>query len=179
MTNFHFSGATDPSNFSLPQQPLNPFLLPLSAPYTSLRRVPNPYDCGVGGLRFLGTSGQPLNDLENYMQVFLFVYFYFFYLNLCRIYFCFFILTSPPFFPQVPDNCLESLEQTLSWRHLSPNCPSTLSSFPFPEGDPFLVLNSPRFYFAGNQDNFATKVCFFIYLIFFSFLFISLIKINN
>ena len=71
-TNFSsLLGATDPSNFSLPQQPLNPFLLPLSAPYSSLRRVSNPYDCGVGGMRFLGTSGQPLADLENYMQVFI------------------------------------------------------------------------------------------------------------
>jgi DNA polymerase delta subunit 2 len=62
-------GETDPSNFSLPQQPFNPFLLPTSSTLSSLNRTTNPYECSIDGVRFLGTSGQNTKDLGLYMDV--------------------------------------------------------------------------------------------------------------
>lgn len=44
-------GPSDPANFTLPQQPLHPCLLPLAARYSSFRSVTNPYECSVAGVR--------------------------------------------------------------------------------------------------------------------------------
>jgi len=59
-------GDGDPASFTLPQQPLHPVLLPQAARFSTLRTVPNPYDAEVGGVRFLGTSGQPVADIRRY-----------------------------------------------------------------------------------------------------------------
>jgi len=57
-------GKDDPSSVALPQQPLHRCLLPESSRYEStLLRVTNPYECDIDGVRFLGTSGQNLDDL--------------------------------------------------------------------------------------------------------------------
>ncbi|KAA0172909.1 hypothetical protein FNF27_05546 [Cafeteria roenbergensis] len=54
-------GANDPGTALLPQQPLHGVLLPLSQRYTSFRRGSNPHHFEVGGVSFLGHSGQPLD----------------------------------------------------------------------------------------------------------------------
>jgi DNA polymerase delta subunit 2 len=61
-------GATDPANYALPQQPLHPCLLPLATQYSTLQLVTNPHEAWVGGRLFLGTSGQPLEDLAKYTR---------------------------------------------------------------------------------------------------------------
>ena len=45
-------GFNDPSNFSLPQQPLNKALLPASARFESLSRATNPFLKKMGNLRY-------------------------------------------------------------------------------------------------------------------------------
>lgn len=59
-------GESDPSNYTMPQQPLHPCLTPLTTRYSSVRSVPNPYEAEVGGVRFLGSSGQPAADIARY-----------------------------------------------------------------------------------------------------------------
>lgn len=57
------AGEFDPTNHSLPQQPLHYCMLPKASAYQSLHRVPNPYCCEIEGCRILGTSGQPIDDI--------------------------------------------------------------------------------------------------------------------
>ncbi len=44
-------GEHDPSNYTLPQQPLHRCLLPLCSRYTTFRPVTNPYSADYGGVR--------------------------------------------------------------------------------------------------------------------------------
>ncbi|KAJ4831018.1 DNA polymerase delta subunit 2 [Turnera subulata] len=59
-------GSNDPANFSLPQQPLNRCLFPGSATYNTFRSCTNPHCFELDNVRFLGTSGQNIDDLEKY-----------------------------------------------------------------------------------------------------------------
>lgn len=59
-------GQMDPSNSSLPQQPLNPYMFPLSARYSALKSFPNPYECKVDTTRIVCTSGQNINALTEF-----------------------------------------------------------------------------------------------------------------
>ncbi|GJP39955.1 hypothetical protein CLOM_g24269 [Closterium sp. NIES-68] len=56
-------GECDPANYSLPQQPLHPCLLPLASRRASVIRATNPHHFTLGGVRFLGTSGQNIHDM--------------------------------------------------------------------------------------------------------------------
>jgi DNA polymerase delta subunit 2 len=71
-------GATDPSSVAIPQQALHPALFPHSRSYANLPIqvggdpswfdcVTNPWEGDVDGLRFLGNSGQPINDMYKYV----------------------------------------------------------------------------------------------------------------
>ena len=53
---------------------------------------------------------------------------------------------------------VELLESVLRWGHLAPTAPDTLSTYPFSDGDPFIIDAAPHVLFAGNQPEFATKV---------------------
>ncbi|XP_060669049.1 DNA polymerase delta small subunit isoform X3 [Ziziphus jujuba] len=61
-------GPNDPANFCLPQQPLNRFLFPGSSVYNTFRSCPNPHCFELDDIRFLGTSGQNIDDLEKYSE---------------------------------------------------------------------------------------------------------------
>ncbi|KAL5545463.1 hypothetical protein UlMin_005150 [Ulmus minor] len=61
-------GLDDPANFSLPQQPLNKCLFPGSSVYNTFRSCSNPHCFDLDNIRFLGTSGQNIDDLEKYSE---------------------------------------------------------------------------------------------------------------
>ncbi|MCO5580868.1 hypothetical protein L7F22_034740 [Adiantum nelumboides] len=59
-------GANDPANFSLPQQPLHTCLFPGASVYNTFYAATNPHCFELDGVRFLGTSGQNIDDLDKY-----------------------------------------------------------------------------------------------------------------
>ncbi|NXA43928.1 DPOD2 polymerase, partial [Eudromia elegans] len=170
-------GEFDPTNYTLPQQPLHRCMLPLSSPYSTLQLVTNPYQADVDGVRsektrsdssvgvtgptgatvrpfpcrFLGTSGQNVSDIFKYSSM---------------------------------DDYLEILECTLRVGHLSPTAPDTLGKagpggqalpwrgagglpvsrvlppgcYPFYKSDPFILSECPHVYFCGNTPRFQSKL---------------------
>ncbi|KAL5983236.1 DNA polymerase delta subunit 2 [Asimina triloba] len=59
-------GPCDPANFSLPQQPLHRCLFPGASVYNTFISSTNPHLFDLDDVRFLGTSGQNIDDLEKY-----------------------------------------------------------------------------------------------------------------
>ncbi|KAI9122227.1 hypothetical protein K1719_006916 [Acacia pycnantha] len=59
-------GPRDPANYSLPQQPLHKCLFPGSSAYNTFRSCTNPHCFELDNIRFLGTSGQNIDDLDKY-----------------------------------------------------------------------------------------------------------------
>lgn len=62
-------GEFDPTNHILPQQPFHPCMLPKASRYTTLHGVPNPYEAVIDKVRFLGTSGQNIDDINRYSKL--------------------------------------------------------------------------------------------------------------
>ncbi|GAU23424.1 hypothetical protein TSUD_331220 [Trifolium subterraneum] len=61
-------GPCDPANFALPQQALHRCLFPGSSLYSTFRSCTNPHCFELDGVRFLGTSGQNVDDLDKYSE---------------------------------------------------------------------------------------------------------------
>lgn len=59
-------GSNDPANFSLPQQRLHSCLFPGASVYNTFHAATNPHCFELDGVRFLGTSGQNIDDLYKY-----------------------------------------------------------------------------------------------------------------
>ncbi|XP_066570459.1 DNA polymerase delta subunit 2 [Amia ocellicauda] len=59
-------GEYDPTNYTLPQQPLHRCMFPLSTAYPTLQLVSNPFQAEIDGIRFLGTAGQNVKDICRY-----------------------------------------------------------------------------------------------------------------
>lgn len=53
---------------------------------------------------------------------------------------------------------LSILADIIRWGHLVPTAPDTLSAYPFPASDPFVLADAPHVVFAGNQPEFDTRL---------------------
>lgn len=108
------SGEQDPANSSLPQQAIHPAMFPHSRTYGQQNlaepeeqdpgwfdSVTNPWDGDIDGWRFLGTSGQPVDDILKYVD-----------------------LGGPD--GKSADGRLEVMESMLRWRCCAPTAPDTL-----------------------------------------------------
>ena len=60
-------GSNDPCNFLLPQQPLHHCMLPTASQLATLNLCTNPYSCDIDEVRFVGSSGQPLDDMQRFL----------------------------------------------------------------------------------------------------------------
>ena len=56
------------------------------------------------------------------------------------------------------DAFLACLEDTLWWRHAAPTAPDTLPSYPFKDGDPFVMEDPPDVLVSGAAPAFATSL---------------------
>ncbi|EPS43072.1 hypothetical protein H072_2918 [Dactylellina haptotyla CBS 200.50] len=63
-------GETDPANVSLPQQKMHPTMFPSTKYFTGSSFIPatNPYSCEIDDVKFLGTSGQTVDDIFKYVD---------------------------------------------------------------------------------------------------------------
>ena len=56
-------GEADPATYALPQQPMHRCMFPGASSYNSFRSATNPHEFAIDGVRFLGTSGQNVDDV--------------------------------------------------------------------------------------------------------------------
>jgi DNA polymerase delta subunit 2 len=56
-------GQQDPSNLSMPQMPMHPYLFRTAVKSNKFKSVSNPYQCTMEDLHILGHSGQPVDNL--------------------------------------------------------------------------------------------------------------------
>ena len=133
-------GPLDPTNLSLPQQPLHSCLFPQGNRFSSLHLVTNPYSFNLDGYSIMGHSGQPVQDILRQ--------------------------TRSIVLPNVTDindesnerqqlalNTINALRKTILWGHLAPTAPDTLACHPFTDMDPFILDQDqlPRIMFSGCQ----------------------------
>ena len=140
------AGEQDPANQSLPQQPIHPAMFPHSRAYSSTNinepeneepgwfdSVTNPWDGDIEGWRFMGNSGQPIDDILKYVD-----------------------LGGPD--GKDAEGRLEVMEAMLRWRSGAPTAPDTLWCYPFQERDQFVIEHCPHVFFVGNQPRFDSTV---------------------
>ncbi|MGH0181801.1 UNVERIFIED_CONTAM: hypothetical protein FKN15_007740 [Acipenser sinensis] len=131
-------GEFDPTNYTLPQQPLHQCMFPLSSAYPTLQLVSNPFQADIDGLRFLGTSGQNVSDIykysgqEDYIEILEST------LRLSHL------------TPTAPDTLGKVLRDTGAL-----GCPK--GCYPFYQRDPFILEECPHVYFCGNAPAFQSK----------------------
>ncbi|KAB8074854.1 DNA polymerase alpha/epsilon subunit B-domain-containing protein [Aspergillus leporis] len=145
------SGASDPANFSLPQQGIHRAMFPRARAYCSgppaagetpepgwFDSVTNPWEGDVEGWRLWGSSGQNVDDILRYLD-----------------------------FTNSNGNAgadgdsearIKIMEAMLRWRCGVPTAPDTIWSYPFQTHDPFVMQACPHIFFAGNQPQFKTAV---------------------
>ena len=151
-------GWHDPTNASWPQRPLHPCLLPYSASYgdNMFGRGTNPYECLLGGgdgdkgggdgVRVLGSDGLNVADLRRFLS------------------------TKKGGDDDLTaddsgggvgfaaPSCIDALHRTFAYGHVAPTGPDSLPTFPSCEFDPFVMSSRPDVYFAGNCDEFETRL---------------------
>ncbi|MEQ2203026.1 hypothetical protein XENOCAPTIV_022790, partial [Xenoophorus captivus] len=147
-------GQYDPTNYTLPQQPLHRCMFPLSSVYPTLQLVSNPYGANIDGVRFLGTSGQNVCDIRKYSSMDS-------HLEILEE-----TLRLRHLAPTAPD--------TLGWfkgernksygfvnlKYITGNYNIlfVLGCYPFYQRDPFIFEECPHVYFSGNAPVFESKL---------------------
>ncbi|KAF7586810.1 hypothetical protein BBP40_008328, partial [Aspergillus hancockii] len=145
------SGASDPANFSLPQQGIHRAMFPRSRAYCSgppaagetpepgwFDSVTNPWEGDVEGWRLWGSSGQNVDDVLRYLD---------------------FASSNGNVGADGDSEArIKIMEAMLRWRCGVPTAPDTIWSYPFQTHDPFVMQSCPHLFFAGNQPQFRTAV---------------------
>jgi len=164
-------GPSDPSGHWMPQQPMPACVFPNASRFSStFNRCSNPYEANIGGRHFLGTAGQPIDDLRKFAKL------------------------KPSTQPKTEpmenndgsmedtavsaasasssssnkaeggvaalcpgEECVGWLESMVRWRHMAPTAPDTLDTYPYLATDPFVLEATPNVFFAGNQAAFSAK----------------------
>ena len=138
-------GARDPTSFALPQQPLHPLLLPEANRYSTFTSLTNPAESTVGGRSLLAHAGQPVTDFlrsASYEQG-----------GAERVMGDGAKCTQRHVDGDADDAFLACLEDTLWWRHAAPTAPDTLPSYPFKDGDPFVMEDRPTSAVAARRPS--------------------------
>ncbi|CCK68937.1 DNA-directed DNA polymerase delta subunit POL31 KNAG_0B05030 [Huiozyma naganishii CBS 8797] len=147
-------GANDPSDKSLPQQPLHTALFDESMrPYFSaenrqlLNLMTNPCSFSLNGWDVLAMSGQSINDICKYIIPY----------------------TKEGSDPNseassetmptdTTEHRLDLMECTMKWQNIAPTAPDTLWCYPYKNDDPFILKRWPHVYCVGNQPEFGSRV---------------------
>ncbi|CAL9728193.1 DNA polymerase delta small subunit [Monosporozyma unispora] len=148
-------GENDPSDRSLPQQPLHKALFKDSLrPYfdnsnkSLLNLVTNPYKFKINGWDLLTLSGQSINDIVKY------------------------VVPSKEGKEDDDDmdiddsinkedtmeHRLDLMECTMKWQNMVPTSPDTLWCYPYKNRDPFILNEWPHLYIVGNQPEFSKRI---------------------
>lgn len=138
-------GAMDPSDKSLPQQPLHKALFKESLrPFFEevnkdiLKLVTNPYKFNFEGLNILAVAGQTIDDI-------------------CKYVIPYQGRDQDSQIEDTVDHRLDLIECTIKWQNLAPTAPDTLWTYPYKDNDPFILDEWPHVYIAGNQPYFGTR----------------------
>ncbi|CAB4252395.1 similar to Saccharomyces cerevisiae YJR006W POL31 DNA polymerase III (delta) subunit, essential for cell viability [Maudiozyma barnettii] len=150
-------GATDPSDKTLPQQPLNKALFKESLrPYFDhvndeiLNLVTNPYNFQINDVEILTTSGQNIDDIIKYIvpyqekssqetedkEV---------------------SMDSQEYPEDSIEHRLDLMECTMKWQNIIPTAPDTLGCYPYTKEDPFILEEWPHLYVVSNQPSYARR----------------------
>lgn len=148
-------GANDPSDRTLPQQPLHKALFRENLGQyfdkvnaNLLNLVTNPYVFSINGLELLTTAGQNITDI------------------------CKYVIPAKSDTEsttnvstddtdakcaKTTEHILDLMECTLKWQNIAPTAPDTLWCYPYKDRDPFILNKWPHVYIVGNQPYFGTR----------------------
>lgn len=147
----YIPGLHDPTNANWPQKPLHPCLLPNSGCFVNmLSRTTNPYKAKIGDRLFVGSDGSNAMDLRRFIAK----------------------KNASEGEDEVDDegnmvepkvelkemSPLEAMECVLKFSHIAPTGPDSLPTLPFEGTDPFVIEKTPHVLFAGNCEEFETKM---------------------
>lgn len=160
-------GKNDPSDISLPQQPLHkalfnenlkPYFNKVNRPILNL--VTNPYKFNINGWDILTISGQNIDDIMKYIIP---------YSNKGGN-------SNDNDNDNIGSNSesndnahiddsredtiehrLDLMECTMKWQNIVPTCPDTIWCYPYKNKDPFILTEWPHLYVVGNQPDFARR----------------------
>ncbi|CCG83513.1 putative DNA polymerase delta subunit 2 [Taphrina deformans PYCC 5710] len=137
-------GDRDPTNTTLPQQPINKIMLRKSSYYCSstLSLTTNPAFFTINERTIFGTAGQNIEDLKHYVSG---------------------ATTTVEATPGNEDDNrnyepLDLAVETLKWGHFAPTAPDTLWTYPFSDRDPFIIDSCPDIYLIGNQAHYGERL---------------------
>lgn len=133
-------GETDPTNSTLPQQPINKIMLPQASKHvgSSLQLATNPTFVTAAQCSIFATSGQTIDDIIHYVN------------------------TDPIEITDASNDSVEAdvldvVECTIKWGHVAPTAPDTLWTYPYSDKDPFILSDCPDIYVVGNRTKFEYR----------------------